>query len=110
MSRAGRGHTPKAGLPVLSDHDPTEMEAPLPEVPVAPPELPPEVARALAAQNVYALCKNQIIGRYPSLYPPEVIGAQIAEMMLWQLQQAVIMSAQQKARAQAEALGLAVPS
>ena len=81
-----------------------------PELPSVTPEMLAAMQARYRADRVFALCKNAIVGRDRALWPPEVIGAWIAEQ--WMQRVAARMQEQLAAetRARAARAGLVVPS
>lgn len=85
MSRAGRRPAKPDDLPPA----PAAAEVPL--------EVQELVERHASADRVYVACKTHIVARYPPLWPPESIGAAIAEQ--W-IQNVLERLAQQRAAVQ----------
>jgi hypothetical protein len=74
-----------------------------------PDEMPPEARRYWRAHMIWGAIKDRWIRHDPWLAPPELLGAWMADAMLNQLQQALLMAAQQDMRDRAEAAGLVIP-
>lgn len=72
--------------------------------------VPPEALLAFKAEQLYLHCRRRLIERYPSLWPPDVIGATIAEQWFQNLIRAQQQAAVDAMRARAEEAGIVLPS
>lgn len=87
----------------------TARPKPEPNPPAAavPPELQAQLERHARMERVFMACKVAIIKDSPPLWPPDIVGASIAEQWMQNLARHM---AAARTRVSAEAAGIALPS